>query len=118
MKYVEEQKDKIPAEEVEKINKLISDGIKLSKIKKMWQKKSLTAVIERIEKEFQTLAQKYQATPSSPAPDTDSEIENKGWEWTVEGEVIDADKFFVILKSKKILRRNSEDSFFYSTIDG
>ncbi|MDD3262363.1 MAG: molecular chaperone DnaK [Candidatus Absconditabacteria bacterium] len=84
-----EQKEKIPAEEVETINKLMADGIDI-KNKEDVTKEELDKEIERIEKEFQDLAQKYQAAPSSPAPDTDSEIENK--EGTVEGEVIDADK--------------------------
>jgi len=86
-----EQKDKIPAEEIDNINKLIADGKSL-KDKEDVTKEELDKEIERIEKEFQDLAQKYQAAPSSPAPDTDSEIENKEWEWTVDGEVIDADK--------------------------
>jgi len=71
-----EQKDKIPAEEIENINKLIADGRAL-KDKEDATKEELDKEIGRIEKEFQDLAQKYQAAPSSPAPDTDSEIENK-----------------------------------------
>ena len=90
-----EQKDKIPAEEQENINKMIADWRSL-RDKEDATKEELDKEIERIEKEFQDLAQKYQAAPSSPTPDTDSEIENKEdkkdeW-WTVEGEVIDADK--------------------------
>ncbi len=90
-----EQKDKIPAEEQENINKMIADWRSL-RDKEDSTKEELDKEIERIEKEFQDLAQKYQAAPSSPTPDTDSEIENKEdkkdeW-WTVEGEVIDADK--------------------------
>ncbi|AHB40898.1 hypothetical protein P148_SR1C00001G0083 [candidate division SR1 bacterium RAAC1_SR1_1] len=84
-----EQKDKIPAEEVETINKLMADGIDI-KNKEDVTKEELDAEIERIEKEFQTLAQKYQATPSSTTPNPNEELE-KG-NGTVEGEVIDADK--------------------------
>lgn len=85
-----EQKDKIPAEEVETINKLMADGINI-KNKEDVTKEELDAEIERIEKEFQTLAQKYQATPSSATPNPNEELE-KGNGSTVEGEVIDADK--------------------------
>lgn len=73
---MDEQKDKIPAEEQENINKLIADG-KAIKDKEDVTKEELDKEIERIEKEFQDLAQKYQAAPSTPTPDTDSEIENK-----------------------------------------
>jgi hypothetical protein len=90
-----EQKDKIPDEEKETINKLIADW-KAIKDKPDVTKEELNTEIDRINKEFQTLFQKYQASPSSPTPNPDEEIpdqswENKDWE-TVEWEVIDADK--------------------------
>jgi len=90
-----EQKDKIPDEEKEVINKLIADG-KAVKDKADVTKEELNTEIDRINKEFQTLFQKYQ-TQAWEHPNPDSEIENKGWEnkeewWTVEWEVIDADK--------------------------
>ena len=51
-------------------------------------KEEIDTEIERIQKEFAELYNKYQAAPSQPAPDADNEI---GKEGTVEGEVIDAD---------------------------
>ncbi len=86
---LEEQKDKIPAEETEEINKIIADAKEL-KDKEDATKEEIDKEIENIEQKFQELAQKYQATPSSPAPDTDSEMPDQ-WS-TVEWEVIDADK--------------------------
>ncbi|MCF7835018.1 molecular chaperone DnaK [Candidatus Gracilibacteria bacterium] len=89
-----EQKDKIPEEEKEVINKLIADG-KAVKDKADVTKEEIDAEIDRVNKEFQTLFQKYQATPSSEAPNPDQEIENKEGEnkeeTAAEGEVIDAD---------------------------
>ena len=84
---MDEQKDKIPAEEKDTIAKLIADA-KALKDKEDVTKEEIDAEIERIEKEFQTLAQKYQATPSSETPNPNEEIQND----TVEGEVIDADQ--------------------------
>ena len=84
---MDEQKDKIPAEEKDTIAKLIADA-KTLKDKEDVTKEEIDAEIERIEKEFQTLAQKYQATPSSETPNPNEEIQND----TVEGEVIDADQ--------------------------
>ena len=82
-----EQKDKIPAEDKEKVNKLIADGKSITS--KDWvTKEEIDTEIERIQKEFAELYNKYQAAPSQPAPDADNEI---GKEGTVEGEVIDAD---------------------------
>lgn len=89
-----EQKDKIPEEEKEVINKLIADW-KAVKDKADVTKEEIDAEIDRVNKEFQTLFQKYQATPSSEAPNPDQEIENKEWEnkeeTAAEWEVIDAD---------------------------
>ena len=82
-----EQKDKIPTEEQEVINKLIADARAL-KDKEDATKEEIDAEIERIEKEFQTMAQKYQATPTSETPNPNEELEKD----TVEGEVIDADQ--------------------------
>lgn len=90
-----EQKDKIPDEEKENINKLIADW-KAIKDKPDVTKEELNTEIDRINKEFQTLFQKYQASPSSPTPNPDEEIPDQSWankDWeTVEWEVIDADK--------------------------
>lgn len=88
---VSESKDKIPDEEKEVINKLIADG-KALKDKEDVTKEEINTEIERIEKEFQTIYQKYQTAPSEPAPDTDKEIEGgKEEEKSVEGEVIETD---------------------------
>lgn len=84
---VAEQKDKIPAEEQETINKMIADG-KSIKDKEDATREEIDEVINRIETEFQTLAQKYQTAPTSETPNPNEEIPND----TVEGEVIDADQ--------------------------
>ena len=81
-----EQKDKIPAEEKEIVNKLIAEG-KAIKENIDVTKEEIDKEIERIEKEFQTIYQKYQAAPSNPTPNPNEELE-KGK--TVEGEVVDA----------------------------
>lgn len=89
-----EQKDKIPDEEKEVINKLIADW-KTVKDKPDVSKEELNTEIDRINKEFQTLFQKYQAA-AWPHPNPDQEIENQWWEnkenTAAEWEVIDADK--------------------------
>ena len=90
---IAEQKDKIPDEDKEKVNKLIADG-KAIKDKADVTKEELDVEIERVQKEFTELYNKYQAAPSQATPNPDSELE-KGKEEsgaTVEGEVIDADK--------------------------
>ncbi len=85
-----EKKDQIPDEDKEKVNKLMADGKAIAG--KEWAtKEEIDAEIERIQKEFAELYNKYQAAPSQPAPDADNEIGKEG-NGTVEGEVIDADK--------------------------
>lgn len=81
-----EQKEKIPDEDKEKVNKLIADAKSITG-KQEATKEEIDAEIERIQKEFAELYNKYQAAPSQEAPKPDSELD-KG---TVEGEVIDAD---------------------------
>jgi phage terminase small subunit len=71
------------------VNKLMADG-KAVTGKEWATKEEIDAEIERIQKEFSELYNKYQAAPSQPAPDADKEIGGEG-NWTVEGEVIDAD---------------------------
>lgn len=83
-----EKKDQIPDEDKEKVNKLMADG-KAVASKEWATKEEIDAEIERIQKEFAELYNKYQAAPSQPAPDADKEI--GGEPGTVEGEVIDAD---------------------------
>jgi molecular chaperone DnaK len=83
-----EKKDQIPDEDKEKVNKLMADG-KAVAGKEWATKEEIDAEIERIQKEFAELYNKYQAAPSQPAPDADKEIGGNG---TVEWEVIDADK--------------------------
>ena len=85
----EENKDKLPEEEMKTIDKLIAEA-KLMKDKQDVTKDELDKEIERIQKEFETLAAKYQATDSSPKGNPDEMIdeENKADDW----EVIDADK--------------------------
>ncbi len=85
-----EKKDQIPDEDKEKVNKLMADG-KAVASKEWATKEEIDAEIERIQKEFAELYNKYQAAPSQPAPDADNEIGKEG-NGTVEGEVIDADK--------------------------
>jgi molecular chaperone DnaK len=81
-----EQKDKIPAEDKEKVNKLIAD-CKTAKDKEDVTKEELETEIDRVQKEFAELYNKYQAAPSAEAPKPDSELDN---EKPVEGEVINA----------------------------
>ena len=84
-----EKKDQIPDEDKEKVNKIMADGKAITG-KEDATKEEIDTEIERIQKEFAELYNKYQAAPSQDAPDVDKEIgnEEKG---TVEGEVIDAD---------------------------
>lgn len=86
---ISEQKDKIPNEDKEKVNKLIADS-KSIKDKDGATKEEIEAEIERVQKEFSELYNKYQAAPAAWTPNPDSELE-KG-NGTVEGEVIDADQ--------------------------
>ena len=83
-----EQKDKISDEDKEKIQKLIADG-KAVKDKEDVEKAHVDAEIDRIQKEFQDLFQKYQVQPTPDQPQTD----NNSWDNNSQpdGEVIDAD---------------------------
>ena len=81
-----EQKDKIPDEDKEKVNKLIADA-KAVESKEGVTKEDIDVEIERIQKEFAELYNKYQAAPQEGTPNPDQEIPNEG---PVEGEVIDA----------------------------
>ena len=83
-----EQKDKISDEDKEKIQKLIADG-KAVKDKEDVEKAHVDAEIDRIQKEFQDLFQKYQVQPTPDQPQTD----NHSWDNNSQpdGEVIDAD---------------------------
>ena len=83
-----EQKDKISNEDKEKIQKLIADG-KAVKDKEDVEKAHVDAEIDRIQKEFQDLFQKYQVQPTPDQPQTD----NNSWDSNSQpdGEVIDAD---------------------------
>ncbi|MCX6825558.1 MAG: molecular chaperone DnaK [candidate division SR1 bacterium] len=85
-----EQKDKIPAEDKEKVNKFIADAKSITG-KADVTKEELDVEIERIQKEFAELYNKYQAAPAAGTPNPDSELEKGKEEGTVEGEVIDAD---------------------------
>lgn len=84
-----EQKDKIPEEDKEKVNKLIADA-KAVESKEDVTKEEIDAEIERVQKEFAELYNKYQAAPQGETPNPDQEIPNEGG--PVEGEVINADK--------------------------
>ena len=83
-----EQKDKISDEDKEKIQKLIADG-KAVKDKDDVEKEHVDAEIDRIQKEFQELFQKYQVQPT---PDQPQQENNEGDNNNQpDGEVIDAD---------------------------
>lgn len=86
-----EQKDKIPEEDKEKVNKLMADA-KAIKDKEWVTKEEIDAEIDRVQKEFAELYNKYQAAPAEGTPNPDSELEAGKEGGTVEGEVIDADK--------------------------
>ena len=62
-----EQKDKIPTEDKEKVNKLIAD-CKTIKDKEDVTKEEIDTEIDRVQKEFAELYNKYQAAPSQEAP--------------------------------------------------
>ena len=85
-----EQKDKIPDEDKEKVNKLIADS-KAVKDKDGATKEEIESEIDRVQKEFAELYNKYQAAPQAGTPNPDSELEKGAEGGTVEGEVIDAD---------------------------
>jgi len=59
-----EQKDKIPDEDKEKVNKLIADA-KSTTGKEGVAKEEIDTEIERIQKEFSELYNKYQAAPAA-----------------------------------------------------
>ena len=83
-----EQKDKISDEDKEKIQKLIADG-KAVKDRDDVEKEHVDAEIDRIQKEFQDLFQKYQVQPT---PDQPQQENNEGDNNNQpDGEVIDAD---------------------------
>ena len=87
---ISEQKDKIPDEDKEKVNKLIADG-KAIKDKEGVTKEEIESEIDRVQKEFAELYNKYQAAPQQATTNPDSELEKNPEEGAVEGEVIDAD---------------------------
>lgn len=89
---VDEQKEKIQAEDKDVIAKLVADAQSM-KANESASKEDVDKEIERIQQEFQTLAQKYQASPSQPAGNPDDMLDNDAPQsGTVEGEVIDAGK--------------------------
>ncbi len=81
-----DQKDKIPDEDKEKVNKLIADAKSITG-KEDLKKEEIDSEIDRIQKEFAELYNKYQAAPTAEAPKPDDELESGK---PVEGEVIDA----------------------------
>ena len=83
-----EQKDKISDEDKEKIQKLIADG-KAVKDRDDVEKSHVDAEIDRIQKEFQDLFQKYQVQPTPDQPQQDNGEGNDNQQ--PDGEVIDAD---------------------------
>lgn len=85
-----EQKDKIPDEDKEKVNKLIADAKAITG-KADANKEEIDTEIDRIQKEFSELYNKYQAAPAEAAPNPNEEISEGKEGETVEGEVIDAD---------------------------
>lgn len=85
----EENKDKLPEEEMWNIDKLIAEANEVKNNEEA-SKEDIEKTIEKIQKEFETMAQKFQATDSSPKTNPDDVIEEEGN--TEEWEVIDADK--------------------------
>ena len=71
---IAEKKDAIPDADKEIVNKLVADG-KALKDKEDVTKEEIDNEIKRIEAEFQTLYQKYQAAPTGPTPNPDQELE-------------------------------------------
>ena len=79
-----DQKDKISAEDKEKIQKLIADG-KAVKDREDAEKTHIDSEIERIQSEFQSLFQKYQVQPNAEGAQSSAQGQNP-----TDGEVIDA----------------------------
>ena len=73
----ESTKGKIPDEDKEKVNKLIADA-KSTTGKEGVTKEEIDTEIERIQKEFAELYNKYQAAPQAGTPNPDSELEKGG----------------------------------------
>jgi len=86
----ESTKGKIPDEDKEKVNKLIADS-KAIKDKEGVTKEEIETEIDRVQKEFAELYNKYQAAPQQGTPNPNDELEKNPEEGAVEGEVIDAD---------------------------
>jgi molecular chaperone DnaK len=88
---LEENKDKLPDEAKDAVNKLIADS-KAVKDKEGVTKEEIDKEIERIQKEFQDLYQKYQAEVQNKWwDDIEMADKNKKDEAPVDWEVIDAD---------------------------
>ncbi|PID34550.1 MAG: molecular chaperone DnaK, partial [candidate division SR1 bacterium] len=85
----EENKDKLPEEEMKTIDKLIAEA-KLLKEKDDATKEEIDKEIERMTQEFQTLLQKYQAQTQNTGGNPDEEIEDKSGN-DKDGEVIEAE---------------------------
>lgn len=89
----DENKDKLPEDEMKTIDKLIAEA-KLLKEKDDATKEDIDKEIERMQKEFQTLLQKYQAQTQNTGGNPDEEIEDKSDDKNKkddEGEVIEAE---------------------------
>lgn len=86
---MEEQKDKIPDEEKEKMKVLIAESQEL-KAKEEATKEELEAAIEKMTNEMQEIAKKYQAAPSDAGPNPADMVEDHTHD-APEWEVIDAD---------------------------
>ena len=92
---LEDQKDKIPEEEKEKVNKLIADANEV-KSNEEATKEEIDTKIDEITKEFQELAAKFQAPPSESGGNPADMVEDHHEDGKEEGgevdwEVIDAE---------------------------
>lgn len=85
-----ENKDKIPAEENDKINKLLADARAL-KDKPDVTKEEIDKELEEYHKEFYELYQKYNATNAAPNPNPEDVLDPAN-ATQPEGKVIDADE--------------------------
>lgn len=87
-RMLEENKDKIPESDQENIKTLISEGKRI-KDNADATKEEVEAMIDKIEKEMQDMAGKYQAANNASDASPADMVEDES---SVDGEVIDADK--------------------------
>lgn len=87
---LQENKDKLPEDEKEKVQKLLTEARELETQEDVTSDE-INKKLEEMQTELQTMTGKYGAQDSSPQANPDDMLEPQGGD-TVEGEVIDADE--------------------------